>query len=199
GGAARPARLHPGMNRYQWNMRYPDAVEVKGLFHSGFSASVPAGPEVVPGTYAVTLSYGATTDQQTFEVKLDPRLQTTQAQLQQRFDLLLRIHDAINRLDTSLNQALDARDALQKSGANSAQLQALNRDIDDLVDLKIQSGEGALVYPGRLRAWLSAISGQVSMALVPPTPGMVQVADDYIQQAGAGVARLQADLSASNY
>ena len=194
GGAGRAARLRAGMNRYQWNMRYPDAVEVKGLYHSGFSASEPVGPEVVPGTYTVTLSYGGAEQKQPLVIQLDPNLHTTQAELQQRFELLMRIHDAINRLDTTLNQAIDARDALAKSGSNSAAEQKLTSDIDDLVDLRIQSSEGALVYPGRLRAWLSAISGQVSMALVPPTPAMIEVANGYIQQAGAGVAKLKADM-----
>ncbi|MGB6877560.1 MAG: hypothetical protein WBD87_16165, partial [Candidatus Acidiferrales bacterium] len=77
-------------------------------------------------------------------------------------------------------------------------LDHLNSDIDNLVDLKIQSGEGALVYPGRLRAWLTSIAGQVSMAFVPPTPAMVQVADGYIDDAGAGVSRLQSDVAVAN-
>ena len=137
---------------------------------------------------------------------LDPRLHTTQAELQQRFDLLMRIHDALNQLDTSLNQAIDARDALEKAIANGSvsdhqaqpELDRLNHDIDDLVDLRIQSGEGDLVYPPRLRSWLSAISGQVDMALMPPTPAMVQVADEYIRDADAGVSRLQSDVAAAN-
>ncbi|HEY8055016.1 MAG TPA: hypothetical protein VIE13_03795 [Terriglobales bacterium] len=197
GAAQRAPRLHAGMNSYQWNMRYPDAVEVKGLFHSGFSASVPVGPEIVPGTYNVTLTVGQNSVKQPFVVKLDPRLHTTQAELQQRFDLLMRIHKAINSLDTALNQAIDVRDAGAKSGDDGADpaMAALNRDIEDLVDLKIQSGEGALVYPGRLRAWLSGITGQVSMAPVAPTASMVQVAEDYIQQADAGVKRLQAEIA----
>jgi photosystem II stability/assembly factor-like uncharacterized protein len=198
--------IKPGMNRFQWDLRYPDAVDVNGIFNSGFSAAPPTGPEVVPGTYYVTLTYGATTLKQPFTVKLDPRLQTTQAELQQRFDLLMRIHDALNRLDTNLNQAIDARDTLEKAlaqktvSADQAQpaLDHLNGDIDDLVDLKIQSGEGALVYPGRLRSWLTSIATQVSLALVPPTPAMVQVADGYIQQAGAGASRLQSDIGAAN-
>jgi hypothetical protein len=96
-----------------------------------------------------------------------------------------------------LNQAIDVRDAGAKSGDDGADpaMAALNRDIEDLVDLKIQSGEGALVYPGRLRAWLSGITGQVSMAPVAPTASMVQVAEDYIQQADAGVKRLQAEIA----
>ncbi|MGH9477215.1 MAG: glycosyl hydrolase [Terriglobales bacterium] len=205
GARGRAARLHPGMNRFQWNLRYPNAVEVKGIFNSGFAAAPPIGPDVVPGTYNVALSYGGQTSNQSFEVTLDPRMHTSQAELQQRFDLLMRIHKALNELDTNLNQAIDARAALNKAAvtdASSAQAQSalarLNRDIDAVVDLKIQSGEGALVYPGRLRAWLTSIAGQVGMALVPPTPAMQQVADDYIQQAGASVTRLQADVTAAN-
>ena len=195
--ARRAARLHAGMNRFQWNLRYPNATDVKGIFNSGFAAAVPVGPEVVPGTYNVELSYGGATQKQSFAVKLDPQLHTTQAQLQQRFDLLMRIHNALNALDTNLNTAIDARDSLQKAGSESPALAKLNHDIDDLVDLKIQSGEGALVYPGRLRAWLTSIAGQVGMAFVPPTESMVQVANDYIQQADAGVARLKADVAAA--
>jgi hypothetical protein len=202
----RATAVEPGMNRFQWDLAYPDAVEVKGIYNSFFSAAEPVGPEVVPGTYNVTLTYGSTTLKQSFVVKLDPTLQTTQAELQQRFGLLMRLHDAVNQLDSNLNQAIDARDALGQAVANKkvsarrAQptLDGLNRDIDDLVDLKIQSGEGALVYPGRLRSWLTSIASQVSMAFVPPTPAMVQVADGYIQDAGAGVARLQSDVAAAN-
>jgi hypothetical protein len=194
----------PGMNRFQWDMRFPEATEVAGLYHSGFSASNPIGPEVTPGTYKVTLSYGGTTQTQPVVIKLDPRLHTTAAELQTRFALLMRLHDAVNKLDTSLNQAISARDSLAKSladGHANAQAQAtldnLNRDIDKLVDLRIQSSEGALVYPPRLRAWLSAITGQVEMAPVAPTAAMVQVGNGYIREAGVGVARLQADLAAA--
>jgi len=190
----------PGLNHFQWNLTYSDAVEVKGIYNSGFSAAWPSGPEVVPGTYSVTLTYGDITQKQPLVVTLDPQLHTTQAELQQRFDLLMRIHESINQLDTSLNAAIDDRDALQKGGASGSQaeLDRLNHDIDDLVDLQIQSGEGALVYPPRLRSWLSAISGQISMALVPPTPAMVEVAEGYIKDADAGVARLQDDVEAAN-
>ncbi|HZT73813.1 MAG TPA: hypothetical protein VE996_09200 [Terriglobales bacterium] len=203
--APKPVKLHPGVNRFQWDLRYANAVDVKGIFNSGFAAAVPVGPEVLPGSYTVTLTYGATTRSQPLVVKLDPRLHTTQSELQQRFALLMRIHEALNRLDTHLNQAIDARAALEKAegksgvaGAPPPELERLSRDIDELVDLKIQSSEGALVYPGRLRAWLTSIASQVDMALVPPTPAMVQVADDYIQQADAGVSRLQADLAAAD-
>ncbi|MGH9486734.1 MAG: WD40/YVTN/BNR-like repeat-containing protein, partial [Terriglobales bacterium] len=197
--ARRPARLHPGMNRFLWNMTYPTATEVKGVFHSGFGASMPTGPQVMPGTYYVTLSDNGQTQKQPFTIKLDPNLHTTQAELQQRFDLLMRLHKAINTLDVNLNNAIAARDALQQAGKQSSPAYSrLTRDIDNQVDLRIQSGEGGLVYPPRLRAWLGFISGEVSLALVAPTPAMVQVADQYIQQARAGVTQLQSDVSAAD-
>ena len=202
----KPKKLNPGMNRFLWNLRYPDAVDVKGIYNSYFAAAKPVGPEVMPGTYYAVLSYANTTQKQPFVVKLDPTLQTTRAELQQRFDLLMRIHAALNSLDINLNRALAARGALQKaiagkriSGAQAQQaLDNLNRDIDNLVDLQIQSNEGALVYPPRLRSWLSSITEQVSMAFVAPTSSMTQVADGYIKDAAAGVARLQSDVAAAN-
>jgi hypothetical protein len=74
----------------------------------------------MPGTYYVTLTYGHATQKQPFVVKLDPTLQTTQAQLQQRFDLLMRIHDALNRLDINLNKAIAARAALERRWPRAA-------------------------------------------------------------------------------
>lgn len=196
----------PGMNHFQWNLRYADAEDVKGVFNSFFSAAVPVGPEVMPGTYTVTLQYGHTKETEPLVVKLDPRLKTTRAELAQRFDLLMQLHETLNRLDVNLNQAIDARDALKKEAAKGgasakaaeAAMDKLNGDIDSLVDLRIQSDEGALVYPPLLRSWLSSISGQISMALVAPTPAMVQVAHGYMKDADEGVSRLQADVAAAD-
>ena len=113
---------------------------------------------------------------------------------------------ALNQIDTNLNKAIDARDALKKEAAKSAgaasqakpALARLNHDINNLVNLKIHSDEGALVYPPRLRSWLTSISAQISMALVPPTPAMVKVADGYVQDANAGALRLQSDVAAAD-
>jgi photosystem II stability/assembly factor-like uncharacterized protein len=198
--------VKPGMNRFQWDLAYPDAVEVKGIYNSPFAAAAPVGPEVVPGTYYATLSYGDATQKQSFVVKLDPTLHTTPAELQRRFDLLMRLHAAVDRLDSNLNQAIDARSALAKAvadksvpaGMAQAVLSRLSRDIDGVVDLEIQSSEGALVYPPRLREWLTLIAGQVSTAFVAPTPAMAEVAAGYIADAAAAVPRLQSDVAVAD-
>jgi hypothetical protein len=196
-------KLHPGMNRFLWDLHYPNAVDVKGIYESEHSQGPkpPVGPEVVPGTYYAVLRYANTTQKQPFPVKLDTRLPTTPAELQQRFDLLMQIHDSLGRLDAALNQAIDARAALEKaiadktvSGSRAHEaLAGLSQDIDDLVDLRIQSDEGSLVYAGRLRAWLSWLASEVSASFLPPTPAMLSAAKTYIGQEHEGVVRLRAD------
>ncbi|MEO8746760.1 MAG: hypothetical protein ABI379_03765, partial [Rhodanobacter sp.] len=186
-----------GMNSYLWNMRYPDAVEVKGLMNTPFSASEPIGPEVVPGTYHVVLEYAGKTERQPFEVKLDPRLDTSEVALQERFDLLMQVHDVTGKLNTSLNAAIEARNGLQNASDSKAKaaLAALNHDIDQFVNLQIQSGEGGLVYPPRLRAWLSYISNALGEQFVQPTPAMVKVKDLFVGQTNQAVTQLNADVA----
>ncbi len=125
--------------------------------------------------------------------------------MQARFDLLMGLRNAANKLDTALNRAIDARAALQKdvrtssSGASAAepQIARLTTDINDLVNLHIQSGEGSLVFRNHLRSWLFRINSRIDRNYLPLTSGMIGVAHMYIEQAGQGAARLQADLTAT--
>src|ERR1039457_5305764 len=73
---APPARLtaQAGLNRFVWNLRYPDATTFPGLI---MWASSTTGPRVAPGKYTVRLTVDGKTQAQTFEVKKDPRLETT--------------------------------------------------------------------------------------------------------------------------
>jgi photosystem II stability/assembly factor-like uncharacterized protein len=204
-GATKVAELRPGMNRFLWNLRYPDAADVKGIYESPHSqgARPPVGPEVMSGTYYAQLSYAGHTQRQPFVVKLDPRLSTTPAELRQRFDLLMQLRDSMGQLGTALNQALDVRSELEQdiahkhvSGNAATQaLAGLNRDIDDLVNLRIQSDEGALVYAGKLRARLSWLVDTVSASFMAPTPSMVDAANTYMSQEREGVSRLHTDIA----
>ncbi|MDE2023834.1 MAG: glycosyl hydrolase [Gammaproteobacteria bacterium] len=201
--------LHAGMNRFQWNLRYPDATEVKGFYvpaAAGGENDTLDGPEIVPGNYYAVLDYKGSNIKQPFVVKLDPRLDTTSQQLQERFDLLMQIHNALDALDTRLNQAIDARSALQKAVADKSlsakragdTLAALDRDIGDLVQLKMQSDEGSLVYEPKLRSHLAYLANDIGLAFTPVTPAQQQVFTVMSNQAAQGEARLRADLSQAN-
>jgi photosystem II stability/assembly factor-like uncharacterized protein len=201
-----PGKLHPGMNRFLWDFRYPTAVEVKGAYHADRSVMPPVGPEVVPGMYYAVLTYRDNTQKQPFLIKLDPRLSTTQAELQQRFDLLMNIQAAMNRLDIALNHATAARKNLKKAMADRrvfprqarGAVADLGRDIDAMIDFRIQSSRGFDVFPPRVREWLTAIYSRVDYGYVRPTVEMTQVANGYIDDANKGVAHLQSDVARAN-
>jgi photosystem II stability/assembly factor-like uncharacterized protein len=199
------AHLHAGLNRFQWNLRYPNAVEVKGYYTvalAGIENGVLVGPEVVPGRYHAVLQYGSTTQEQPFEVRLDPRLDTTQQQLQDRFDLLMQIHDTLTRMDTRLNQAIDLRRRLQqaladkKLSAGKARdaLAALDKDIGDLVQLKVTAIEGNVVYELKLRSSLGFLANDIGLAYRPITPAQREVYGVLAKQAQDGDTHLQADI-----
>jgi photosystem II stability/assembly factor-like uncharacterized protein len=202
----KPKKLHAGMNRFLWDLRYPDAATIKGVFHSPFGATKPVGPEVTPGTYDVVLKYGGHTERQSFQVKADPRWHASRAALQKRFALQMNIYHSLNEMNKAVNQAIDARDAVKKaidngnvsgSGAQKA-LASLNKEIDSVVNLKIQSSEGGLVFPAQLRSWLGNIQSQVGLGLVAPTRSMNQVAGIYVKQAKSATKRLKQDAAAAN-
>ncbi|MDE2460902.1 MAG: glycosyl hydrolase [Gammaproteobacteria bacterium] len=209
GKPPKPVKLRPGMNRFQWDLRYPDATEVTG-FHppdvdEGYDDQL-TGPEVLPGSYFAVLDYGGTLSKQPFTVRLDPRLTTTPEQLQVRFNLLMQIHTTLDQLDSKLNQAIDARSALQKAVTNQkisarqakAALAALDRDIGDLVQLKIQSSEGDIVYEPKLRSHLALLANDIEINFTPLRQVSQQGFAILSAQASAGEARLQADIQEAN-
>lgn len=208
---AKKQTLHAGMNRFQWNMRYPSAIDVKGYYIPRSPAcgeyGTLEGPEVIPGTYDATLSYGGATLKQPFKVRLDPRIPTTQQQLQQRFALLMKIRGTVDRLDAQVNQAIDTRSKLQKAVADGHVsssrakhvLAALDRDITAMAQLKIQSDEGDAVYVPMIHDDLTyltcTISGSGYGPLTPEDTGIYQYLTG---KAHAGEMRLQADIKEAN-
>src|SRR6185369_2418509 len=88
GGRARRLPAEAGLNRFVWDMRYPEATRFPGLIMWAASTS---GPRAVPGTYQVKLTVDGKTMTQSFEIKKDPRLETTPADFAKQLDLLLKI------------------------------------------------------------------------------------------------------------
>src|SRR5262249_18928079 len=72
--APRKIPAKAGLNRFDWDLRYPDASRFKGLILWGGGLQ---GPTVVPGTYQVRLTAGGKSQTRSFEIRKDPRLATT--------------------------------------------------------------------------------------------------------------------------
>jgi photosystem II stability/assembly factor-like uncharacterized protein len=203
---AKLAAVEPGMNRLQWDLRYPYATEVAG-YHApiaagGLEDSVQ-GPIVVPGTYSVVLDYGGQKMQQSLTVALDPRLHATQQDLEARLALDLQIHADLDALDKDINQALNARDKLEKAVAaktmTDAQatqaLAALNHDIDSVAAMAMKASEGGLLHETKLRDHLAYLAADIDLSYDKPTASEEAVFHELDQQAKQGEQKLEADVA----
>ncbi|HET9028820.1 MAG TPA: hypothetical protein VFN49_01475 [Candidatus Aquilonibacter sp.] len=191
--------IKPGMNVFQWDLRYPPAQEIKGFEPSGSGGGLDdslLGPQIVPGTYTVTLSYGGATVSQPFTLTLDPRSTATAADLAARRDLGLKIHAVQDALDRTVNEAVAMRSHLP---AGSAAAKRLDTAIGGVVDLvHPQADEGALLYEARLRDFVAYLNAEIDGAYVRPTAAEYQVFDKLSADASAAEAKLKAAMSAAH-
>ena len=201
--------IEAGMNRFEWNLRYPDATEVKG-----FQPPIPAGglpdtvegPVIVPGTYSVVLDYGGQKTRQSFTVTLDPRLPASPEDLADRLAIEEKIHASLDALNKTINRAIDAREKLEAAIREHKLTEAkagpaianLTREIDDLVQLGTQSSEGTLLHPTKLRSHLAYLAADIDLAYIKPTAAQYAVFDHLDQQAKAGEQKLEAAITEAN-
>ncbi len=201
----RATAVRPGMNRFLWDLRYPDATEVRGFYEPAAAGGLPdsvEGPVVTPGRYVAVLQYGDRTLQRPFTVALDPRIHVSAAALRARLELGLRIHEDLDRLDRALNAAIAAREALVSSPARhgapaaaASLLARLDRDIGDLVQLDIHASEGDLAHETKLRSHLAYLAADIDLSYTRPTPAQYGVYALLHREVVTGVRRLEDDLA----
>ena len=203
---AKLAAIEPGMNRLQWDLRFPYATEITG-YHApiaagGLEDSV-AGPVVVPGTYTVVLDYGGQKTQQNFTVALDPRLHATQEDLAARLELDLKIHADLDELDKDVNRALAAREKLQKAVSTKSLTEtqaagavaALNRDIDSVAQMAMKASEGSLLHETKLRDHLAYLQADIDLSYDRPTAEQEAVFRELDQQVKQNKQKLEAGVA----
>ena len=191
--------IDPGMNSFQWNLRYPDATEVKGYYPpvaAGGLDDTVNGPLVVPGNYSVVLDYGGSQAKQNFHVALDPRIHATADDLAARLALQLKIHADLDSLNKKLNEAIALRDKLASSGQQSAAAD-LDSVIGDLVQLQIHSSEGTLLHEAKLRSHLAYLAADTDLSYARPTSAEYSVFQHLDQEEKAGEQKLDAAIAAA--
>lgn len=202
-----------GMNRFIWNMCYPDAERVSGAI---LWAGTLTGPMVVPGTYQVRLTIGEKSMIQSWQWKKDPRLETTQEEFQEQFDFLIesrdkttQVNQAINRLRSIKKQVHDLQSKLkgQERGkdiiAEGKKLNEKLKEIEDvLIQSKSKSGQDPLNYPIKLDNKIAALASVVARSDTRPTDQSYELFKELSAKADAQIAKLndliQTDLAAFN-
>jgi photosystem II stability/assembly factor-like uncharacterized protein len=199
GGAPPPVSTDVGLNRFVWDMRYPEAVRFPGMI---LWAGETRGPKLPPGKYQVKLTAEGKTMTQSFEVKADPRLTATPADYAKQAELGLKIRDKLSETHNAIIQIRDVRkqieDLLKRVGAQSKPVNdagtALNKKLttieEALYQTKNQSSQDPLNFPIRLNNKLAALGGVVGGAEAAPTAQSYAVYDELAAAIDAELAKL---------
>lgn len=199
GGAPARGTTDVGLNRFVWDMRYPDATRFPGMI---LWAGQTNGPKVVPGTYQVKLTVDGQTQTQTFEVKPDPRLTTTAADYAKQLDLSLKIRDKLSETHNAIIQIRDVKkqidDLVKRVGPQSRSIvdagngltKKLTEVEEALYQTKNQSSQDPLNFPIRLNNKLAALLGVVARSETPPTDQSFAVYEELAAQINAQLQKL---------
>ena len=184
GGSATP-NVTAGAHTFNWDLRHPGYVDFEGRI---FWAARNAGPVALPGTYTVRLTVDDNAPQeQSFQVKLDPRLdeRVAMADLQERFDLAMQVRDRVSEaneavLDIRLIKGeVDNRleltddDEIQEVGT---EVNTKLSDVEgEIYQVRNQSNQDPLNFPIKLNNKLAALLGIVESGEAAPTEQTYEV------------------------
>jgi photosystem II stability/assembly factor-like uncharacterized protein len=192
-----------GLNRFVWNLRYDEANRVPGYFLWEYNDGAK-GPLALPGNYQVRLTVNGKSATAPFEVKIDPRVTTSQADLEKQFKLQMDVREQLNRVYYAVNQIQDVReqlDGLKKrlgpgdsmkvvfdgASALDAKLIAVR---DPLINFRISASEDSLAYAPGIDAKLAFLSmGVAGFADSAPTAAQYQEFDKLKKQTDELLAR----------
>jgi photosystem II stability/assembly factor-like uncharacterized protein len=204
GGQQVPAK-EPGMNRFVWNMRYPDAERVPGAVLWG---GLTQGPVAVPGIYEVKLTVGGESLVRTWEWKKDPRLEISREEFEEQFDFLIQIRDKLSQVSLTIIKLRQARQKIESLAGEIKDLEKSQAIIEAgkkiiarlaaieevLIQSKSKSSQDPLNYPIRLDNKIAALAGVVASADARPTDQSRELFQELAARADAEIAKLKTVL-----
>jgi len=202
-----------GMNRFVWDMRYPDATTVPGLILWG---GTTRGPVAVPGTYRARLRLNGKEWTRPFVIKKDPRIQTSAEEFREQFAFLLGVRDTLSAAHQAIldireirSQTNDLVKRLEKHPSKdsvTAMAKRLNDQLklieEELIQVKIKAGQDALNYPIKLNNKIAVLADVASSADTKPTKQTYDVFHELAAKLAVQLTRYRAavgtDLAAFN-
>lgn len=173
GGPSRPRTIpaKPGVNRFNWDFRHEEVLDVPGVFIYGSYA----GRRVAPGTYKARLSVGDQQDEVTFQVLPDPRLDIPQSAWKEQASVFAQvdaqiedIHRALRSLTkvkkqiNNYNELMgDMEDAQPLVEAGKDLLKKINEWEKDIVERRQKSTQDVINWPGKLNAEFFVLRGKL--------------------------------------
>jgi photosystem II stability/assembly factor-like uncharacterized protein len=187
-----------GLNRFVWDLRYPDATTFPGLI---MWAGNIRGPVIVPGNYKVRLTANGKSETQNFLVKKDPRLSTTPEAYARQLEVALQIHNKLTQSNDAVIRIRDIRKQLDEyaervkdkkvADAAKALSKSLTAVEEALYQTKNRANEDPLNFPIKLNNKLAALEGVVESSDNGPTLQSSQVFEDLASQVNVQLETLK--------
>ncbi|HEU5162769.1 MAG TPA: glycosyl hydrolase, partial [Thermoanaerobaculia bacterium] len=194
--------VHPGMNRFVWDLSWPPAKKVEKMIL--WSDDGLEGPRALPGAYKVRLTAGDEVETADARVAQDPRSGASAADLQRQFDFLTAVRDKLTETHEAIEKIRDARaqiasvkkragegetakPALEKAKAIEATLTAVE---EALYQTKNQSSQDPLNFPIRLNDKLAHVASSASTGDFAPTAQAIAVRDELVAKIDAELSKL---------
>ena len=177
-----------GMNRVVWDMRYPDAEPLPGGDTDTKSRATRSAPLAPPGVYRVTLSVGGNRYEQSFALLKDPRSTASQEDLQEQFDLLVKIRDKLSETRRAVVRARSLDDQMEeweRRAGDESQIvdasKAIREKVAAINDELAQDnrhGKVRRMERARLNEKLTELPSVVGSTDARPTQGAYDVYED---------------------
>ena len=170
-----------GMNRFAWDLRYDDPVQTPGAFYAG---SGPRGSLALPGDYQVRLTANGKTETATLHLAIDPRVKDMESGMRRSFELSMTVNERISQLHQAINEIRETQSqiaSLHKRFADNERLKPALASADEmetkmsaieekLIQVKMKSSEGNLVYPNQLNEEFDTFSRVIESDAAPTEP-----------------------------
>ncbi|HEV2397849.1 MAG TPA: glycoside hydrolase [Candidatus Sulfotelmatobacter sp.] len=153
-----------GMHRWVWDLHYPAPASsrheypIAAIPHD--TPRLPLGPTAVPGTYKVRLIVDGKSLDAPLTIKMDPRVKTSFAALQKKFESETRLAAIMNETNMALKQGGSVRAQLEKlKGVDSPETKSAVSEFEKKLDALV-GAPGGFFAPPSPELTLSRVSGE---------------------------------------
>jgi photosystem II stability/assembly factor-like uncharacterized protein len=175
-----------GMNRFAWDLRSDDPVQIPGAFYSGEG---PKGPLALPGDYQVKLAVGGKSQTAPLHLAIDPRTKGAEPALQKQFTLSMQVKDRISQLHQAVNEIRDLKSQVQTLHKRFGDDQRLKPALDaadqldhkmseveqELIQVNMKGSEANLAFPNKLNERFDTFSHAIDAGDAEPTKPQLDV------------------------
>ena len=172
--------VRAGANRLTWDLRTKPPADLEGSESTNRMVNMmmmSATPKAPPGEYQVKLTVGDVEQTQTFNLLIDPRISSTEDDLQAQYELKSQIRDRLSEVNQTINGLRSVRSQVDEWVARAAENDEIKNAADALKEklgalendlMLVDTGSPKMGASG-VREKLGALAGMIDESDHAPT------------------------------